>query len=243
MHLFDQVIPIAQPADAAPLAPVDLHEEEAPLLMRALKLDPAGASNLRQITDMSAPNLSRRVRIAETIDFSALLRPDEPAPDEDLRDLYTLLRLPEFMQHHCPDTLGTIASSCKVAAVSTETIIGDRIGVTADIAYVPNYEIGQFAPVQNGAFVAIKVPDDTASAIPAEPAARKAYLERVARLCDAMRARHGTCVIHYAGFEPREGRSSPTQVTASAAISVYGVNNSAERGKLEGEVAALWPTL
>lgn len=58
-----------------------------------------------------------------------------------------------------------------------------------------------------------------------------------------MRARHGTCVIHYAGFEPREGRSSPTQVTASAAISVYGVNNSAERGKLEGEVAALWPTL
>ena len=125
MHLFDQILPIAQPAGAAPIAPIAPQAEEVPLMLRALGIRPIdgdGVSDLRQITDMSTPNLSRRVRFGDKIAFTNLLRPDEAVPDAELRDLYTLLRLPKFLRHHCAD-IGAIAASCKVATLSIDKSI------------------------------------------------------------------------------------------------------------------------
>ena len=136
-----------------------------------------------------------------------------------------------------------------VLSVASQTLsidksIGDHVWATANLAYVPNDAIGPLEPVENGAFIPIRVRDSPPpSAAQAAPAGRKAYLERVARLCDAMRARHGACVIHYVGFQPNDDRSNPIEETAEAAVSVYGVNDISERSKLETEVATLWPSL
>ena len=196
------------------------------------------------VTDL---NRERRAFFSTFVSWDEILGPGEAMPPEELQKLYGLMRAPRVMQQYCADTLVEIASKCGMYKTTVRQVTvddTDLLEVRADFAYIPNYTIGDVTRINNGDFLSIPLLQDAVegrSATNAED--RRAFLGDLKKLCEALRAEHGNCLIDVSGFTiPRPdivGQDSPRSA-AYGSVAVYGVDTRFAVANLEEQAQAIF---
>lgn len=204
-------------------------------------------NNVEEVVSLTDLNRERRAFFRTYVGWDEILAPGEAMPPEALQKLYGLLRAPRVLQQYCTDTLVEIASKCGMykATVRGATINdADILDVRGDFAYVPNYTIGDVTRISNGSFLSVPLLDDAvANRSAANAEDRRAFLADLKKLCDALRAEHGNCLINVSGFDiPRPdivGQDQPRPASRGA-VSVYGVDTRFAEANLEEQAEALF---
>lgn len=176
-------IALFQRADAV------LHVVAAPMLRGVPEAEVTALYGTLDIT----PN--RRISVRTELPFADMLAPVEAMPAPPLRTLYATLRASRFLMPLCRETLGQLAAACAVGPFAAEVNTGaDYAVLTGDLHYLPGYDTGDPWSVANSVIRRATV------ALPAAgfadgPEGRRAVYTEARRLCDAIRARFGNCVI------------------------------------------------
>ena len=193
--------------------------------------------------DMSRSNKERRVGFDQEVSLEDMLAQDEAMPPKDQQLLYAMIRAPRAMEHHCQETLVEIAAKCRVLSLLTRQTKNGTYAVNVTFGYVPNYTIGTVKKNSGWAFVSAFLPDTTATSALDTPEQRKAFLGRLIKVCDELRAETGSCVISTVGFYMNSAaRFSPSNITTWAAgwVSVYSPDNPFEKEQLEKKAQEIW---
>jgi hypothetical protein len=195
--------------------------------------------------DMTTSNIERRVGFRQSVHLEDLLAEGEAMPPENRQRLYVMLRIPRAMEYHCQETLIEIAAKCRVLISSVHKEAEDAYAVDVDFGYVPNYSIGVLEKRDSieWGFVSAFLPDLTSDAVLDTPEKRKAFLRRLAKVCDTLRDEIGNCVVSTVGFELiRPALYHPSDVVTWAAgwVSVYAPDNPFEADKIQKRADEVW---
>lgn len=172
----------------------------------------------------------RNVSFTLVVPFADMLGPDEEMPADALKELYATLRAPGYLIGYCDEILSALGSACTVsgfdADVRHEPRLGDRMSgdvfpeaglatLTGTLSYIPAYDMGNPALVQNGQVVGVKTRLNDGQAVEDTSTARAQLFVEARELCDRLKAEFGTCVIRSITLEPvRHLRGAADTLTA-----------------------------
>lgn len=191
--------------------------------------------SLEDITDR------REVSFQFQMEFNDLLAPGEDVPDPALHELYVKARAPALLISYCPELLGSMAKSCDVNSAGGSISRDGRVTVSGGLGYLPAYDFGNVADVENGDIMSARVelfPRD--SELLATLENRALAITKALKLCDEVRRQLGNCVI--ADLSIRETRmrraepEDPNHLHVTARLAVYADKTLYRRESLENEV-------
>lgn len=191
----------------------------------------------------STEELTHRREVSFEMDmaFTDLLAPGEEVPALELQDLYVKARSAAFLIGYCPEVLGPLATKCDVESATGRVGRDGKISIQGSLSYLPAYEIGNVAEVENGDIMLGSVrlfPRD--ANLPATPENRALAIEKALQLCDLVRAKLGNCLISDLSLRQDQRRRAqaedPTLLTAIARVAVYADKTLYRPDSLKAEI-------
>lgn len=153
-------------------------------------------------------NNTRIVNIRNILSIEDVLQPDEAPPAPEFALLYVSARAPQYAQKLCEEVFASLGRRCQVLKASVPLVRNGRYYVSARLAYLPDYDMGEPAPAENAELLEIRV--SAPFMYPAirinvnTPENRVLYLNSAKAVCERVRAQFGNCIVGKAiltGFE------------------------------------------
>jgi hypothetical protein len=226
-------------ADAAPAAGEGAAEGEGLFAQLAAVRD----LDLMPSVSLYNSQLELRSSVEQAIPMTSLLTDGEAMPPEHLRELYAMLRAPRLTEGHCADTLVEIAISCRVSKVTVNALPDDLLQVWTDFTYVPRYAGGDLAEEHADGYNAAFLPEPDGTKTYATREDRRAFLQRLLRVCDVLRAERGNCHVEVTGFylwRPAHFSGTSIETHAAGWVAVRGVENPYEQKLLQTRAEQIW---
>ncbi|WP_284377239.1 hypothetical protein [Amylibacter marinus] len=191
---------------------------------------PIMSDSVADKVDPKQINYSRRITISATLPLETFLTNEERRPDAEVEELYVKMRAPRYMMRFCADTVIAIARKCGLVKTHVRKAAkGYRIRAT--FGYVPNYFIGRISRYSGDGFLRAFLPDTNLNNTYETPEKRQAFLKRIARVCEQLRAEFGNCVIGVANFDlarPSGYSGSAAKANAAGWVEIHSVDNPFE---------------
>ncbi|MEM8579846.1 MAG: hypothetical protein AAGF50_01450 [Pseudomonadota bacterium] len=190
----------------------------------------------------------RTVSFDIDLDFNDLLAPGESVPDNDLLELYVKARAPSQLIAFCPEILGSFAKKCDVGSSGGRLSRDGRVRIQGSLTYLPAYELGNVAEVQNGQVMVARARllDTNAEQI-ATPENRQAALSRALELCKLVRAELGNCLISDLSFKQtrsrRAAQDEQPQLSATVRVAVFADKTVYRQDSLQNEIERIQEVL
>ncbi|MEM7522515.1 MAG: hypothetical protein AAF360_01900 [Pseudomonadota bacterium] len=199
----------------------------------------------RNLTDTDALTSARTVSISRIEPFANILNEGEAPPDDAFSLLYAEARASAMMSPRCAELLEAIGDRCEVKGASAKRWkASDNFLLTATYAYAPSYDIGETEDADGYGRVTVRAKlgaFERSTDLPAdERDVREGYMRLAVRVCDAIRARYGNCVVTRLSLSPTELRPSRLKnpgdplirLSANASFSVHTIETKENTGEL-----------
>jgi len=144
-------------------------------------------------------NITRKIEFSKTVPFAAFLNDGEVPPKPEFESIYAKARTPKLMAKYCREALGSFAKSCAFIRAEVSVMKDGLYRISADFAYVPNYDMGLFT--ETSGYEALTTTVDVTpsyrnrSIVANNAQSRAAAFKMAERVCEEFRAVYANCAI------------------------------------------------